>query len=98
MGGRDGFEVRQSRVEANVLSAEGEEWLEDEIGEVIGEEIVSGTIEPLIEENGGRHGGVAEPGKRELAEAVVPVRMADPFNIERFAEIERKLELVLRDF
>jgi hypothetical protein len=95
---RDGVEVFFCGRKVDALSGEGEEGLEDPLTAVFGKAVASCPFEPLVEEDGGRDGGMMEPGEREFAEAVVPVGMAGPFDLEGLAEVEGERDLFLREF
>lgn len=49
--------------------------------------------EEVAEKDGGRDGGVVEPGKGEFADVEVPVGMAGPFDIEGLAVVKLEVDL-----
>ena len=99
LGGGDGGELVVGGGKEDALAGERVERLEDqmvaaggETGGVFG--VRGGRIaEPVVEEDGGRDGGVVEEGDGELADVEIPVGMAGPFDVEGLAVVEGEGDL-----
>jgi len=74
------------RVDDDALAGEREEWLKDIILQV------SRWLSQFIQEECGRCIGVVYKGKGEFADAVEPVGMCNPLDIEVLADIEVRTE------